>query len=375
VAAVLAVGLMVPMLRSAGWSLTVLPHVDSRSGLGVVARELDQGFHTVHPGAYDGQFYWGIAVDPLATGKTHDLLDKPSYRYGHPLYGWLGWLFSAGQASAVPAALAVVGLASMFAAAAAAAALGLARGRLGWEGLFVALSPGLVLAAANDLGEPLAAALMLGAFLALARGRVLPAWLCLALVPLAKEPLLIVSLAVVTWELLQRRPRRATLFATAALPALVWWTYARIQLGAWFATGDSALGLPFAGWAHTYTRHAPRLDPASRYAAATGLALLLILLAITAISALRIRSALDLSYLALTAVAVCLAANATNAITTALRNTSFLLALVPFVLIGDASDKSCIERRASCWRRVRSDTGLGRGTSRAASSGGRAGAH
>jgi hypothetical protein len=332
-AVLLGVGAMVPTLRSAGWSLTALPRVDSTTKLGAAAQALDRGFHTVHPGAYDGQFYWGIAVDPLATGDVHDFLDKPSYRYGHPLYGWLGWLLSTGRPEAAPAALAIVGLASLFAAAMTAAALGLGRGRSGWEGLFVALNPGLVTAAAIDLGEPLAAALMLGAFAALVRGKHAPAWICLALLPLAKEPLVVVPLAVVCWELLQRRPRRAAAYATAVIPALIWWIYIRVQLGAWFTSGDTALGLPLAGWRRALLPSGPSYaDAAHRYAAVIVLAVLLVLLAITAVRALGLRGPVDLSYLALAVIAACLAPNATVAFTTALRNTSLLLVLVPFVI-------------------------------------------
>ncbi len=170
-AALVAAIAIIASVRPAGWSLSALPRVDSKTEMGAAARALDSRFHTVHPGAYDGQFYWGIAIDPLATGTLHRAFDKPSYRYGHPLYGWLGWLFGAGRARAAPAALVATGLVSLFAAAAAAVLLGLDRGRSGWEGLFVALNPGLISAAMNDLAEPLAAALLLGALVALVRGR------------------------------------------------------------------------------------------------------------------------------------------------------------------------------------------------------------
>src|SRR5262245_42999940 len=97
---------MAATLRSVDWSLTALPRVDSTTGMGAAARSIDPGFRTVHPGAYDGQFYWGIAIDPIGTGDVHDSFDNAAYRYGHPLFGWLGWVFSAGQAGAVPAVLA-----------------------------------------------------------------------------------------------------------------------------------------------------------------------------------------------------------------------------------------------------------------------------
>ena len=248
VAVVVACLAVAPQLRSAGWSLSALPRVAATTDLGALARRVDPGFHTVRSGAYDGQFYWGVAVDPLATGPAHRVFDKASYRYGHPLYGWLAWAVSGGQAQAVPAALFLLGLASLFAAAALAAALGRARGGTGWEGLLIALNPGLVIATGEDLAEPLAAAVALAAIAALVAGRRAVAWFCLALLPFAKEPLVLVIVAVVVYELAHRNPRRAAVFATAAIPVCVWWTYARFQLGAWFTSGDSALGPPLLGW-------------------------------------------------------------------------------------------------------------------------------
>jgi hypothetical protein len=328
-AVVLAAVAMIVTVRNAGWSLTALPHVDSTTRLGAEARALDPGFHTVHPGAYDGQFYWGVAVDPLAIGHVHQAFDKASYRYGHPLYGWLGWLFSAGRPRAVPAALAAVGLMALFAAAAAAAALGVGRGRGGWEGLFVALNVGLIGSAAHDLAEPLAAALLLGAVLAYVRDLRSAAWLCLALLPLSKEPLLLVPVAVAGWELVQRRRRAAALFATAAIPALLWWTYARVHLGAWFTSGDSALGEPLVGWRTLFDARRGE----ARGIAVAILVALLVLFALAGLRALRTRGPVELAYLGLAAIAVCLAPNATAAFSTALRNTAFLLVLLPFVLV------------------------------------------
>jgi hypothetical protein len=322
---------MTPTLRSAGWNLSALPRVDSATKLGAVARAVDGGFHTVHPGAYDGQFYWGIAVDPLALGAVHDALDKPSYRYGHPLYGWLGWLASAGRASSAAAALAAVGLACIAAAAVTASWLARRHGRSGWEGLFVALNVGLISAAAHDLAEPLAAALLVGALAAFLSRRLWVAWIFFALLPLAKEPLLLVIAAIACWEVLQGRRRRAAIFASAALPACCWWVYARLQLGAWFTSGGTALGEPFSGWMRTLFGSHTRLGSAADLLVVALVSLLLVL-AVASVSALVRRGPVELSYLALATVAVCLAPNATAAFSTALRNTALLLVLVPFVL-------------------------------------------
>jgi hypothetical protein len=331
-AAVLVAIAAVPSLRPAGWSLTVLPRVDAATGMGAAARQLDPGFRTVHPAAYDGQFYWGIAVDPIATGRVHEAFDKPTYRYGHPLYGWLGWLFSAGQARAVPAALFVVGLVSIAAAAAAAALLGVARGRRGWEGLVVALNPGLVYAGVHDLAEPLSAALLLASLAAFVRGRRPVALACLALLPLTKEPLAV-------WELVRNRRRLLDVVPIVAtvLPTVVWWTYTRLHLGAWFTTGDTALASPLSGWkralldagVHSYSPSASQSQASE--ATIVVLVVLLAALGLGTLAALRLRGPVDLVFLPLAVLAACLAANATVYLRDALRNTGVLLVLVPFV--------------------------------------------
>ncbi|HEY2201784.1 MAG TPA: hypothetical protein VGH56_07845, partial [Solirubrobacteraceae bacterium] len=70
-AVVVAGAAMTTLLRSADWNPRVLAHVDSGSRLYVAASALDPGFRGVHSAGYDGQFYWGIAVDPLALGSVH----------------------------------------------------------------------------------------------------------------------------------------------------------------------------------------------------------------------------------------------------------------------------------------------------------------
>ena len=339
-AVLLAALAMATTLGRSDWSITALPHVDSQTVLGAASRTFDPAFHDVHPGAYDGQFYWGIAIDPLATGNLYRGFDKPSYRYGHPLYGWLAWLFSFGTARAVPAVLAALGLASMFAAAAAATALGISRGTRGWEGLLVAVSPGLIFAARGDLAEPLGVALLLGAFAAYSRDRRMLAWICLAVLPLAKEPLMLATLSIVCWELFGRRWRSAVFYATALAPALAWWTWMRIQLGAWFTSGGSALAPPFTGWEQSIRANLRADSPLVSHVhagalTATGLIAVLVLTTIVGLRARRLQGPLDLAALGFAILAICLAGNATMAFTSALRNTAFLFALAPFVVQRD----------------------------------------
>ncbi|HEY8703355.1 MAG TPA: hypothetical protein VIL98_01285 [Gaiellaceae bacterium] len=335
-----AVAALIPALRPAGWSLTVLPRVAASTGMGEAARARDPGFRTVSTGDYDGQFYWGIAVDPIATGDVHQAFDTASYRYGHPLLGWLGWLLSAGQARAVPAALLGVGLASLLLAALAGSLLERTLGGRGWAGLFVALNPGLLYAAVHDLAEPLSAALLLGGFLAYARDRRVLAAVCFGFLVLSKEQFVLVPLGIAAWELLRRRgrPLDSAVFVGCLLPAGGWWIYARLQLGAWFTSGDNALGIPLSGWKRalvdagiqTYSSNATQ--NVSAEATLVVLVALLSLLAFAGLLALRLRGPIDAVYLLLAIVAVCLVPTATVLQRDALRNVAVLLAVVPFVI-------------------------------------------
>jgi hypothetical protein len=308
--------------------------------MGKAARARDPGFRTVTTGDYDGQFYWGIAVDPIATGNVHQAFDTASYRYGHPLLGWLGWLLSAGRARAAPAALLAIGLASLVLAALAASLLDRTLGGRGWAGLFVAVNPGLLYAAVHDLAEPLSAALLLGGFLAYARGRRLLAAVCFGLLVLSKEQFVLVPLGIAAWEVLRHRgrPVDSGVLVACLLPAVGWWLYARLQLGAWFTSGANGLGIPFSGWKHALveagkqTYAANGTQNVSAEATLVVLVALLSLLGITGLLALRLRGPLDAVYLLLAVVVACLVPSATVLQRDALRNVAVLLTLVPFVI-------------------------------------------
>ena len=60
----------------------------------------------------------------------------------------------------------------------------------------------------------------------------------------------LVPVAVAGWELWRNRSsvRSVLPLAGVLVPSIAWWVYARIHLGAWFTSGDTALGPPFSGW-------------------------------------------------------------------------------------------------------------------------------
>jgi hypothetical protein len=122
------------------------------------------------------------------------------------------------------------------------------------------------------------------------------------------------------------------------LPAVCWWIYARLQLGAWFTSGGNALGIPLSGWkralvdAGIQTYAANGKESVSAEATLVVLVALLALLAFAGLLALRLRGSLDAVYLLLAVVVACLTPKATVLLRDALRNTAVLLILVPFVI-------------------------------------------
>jgi hypothetical protein len=338
-ALVLALLATVATVRPIGWNVTALATVGAHTQLARDAREIDPDFWLVDRPGYDGQFYWAIAVDPLATNRLHRGVDNASYRYGHPLLGWVGWLLSGGQASAAAGALLAAGLISLATAAALAALLARGFARATWAPLFVCCNAGLLFSSIHDLAEPLAAALLLSAVWAVERRPRLAVGLCV-LLPLAKEQLVLVPIVFAAWEL-RRNRRLAAAYLVAIVPSIVWWAAMRVHLGSWFTSGDTALGAPFAGWRRAI------LD-ASAGAATNdhGDPRLFILIAlggllvVASVRALRSRTRIDAVFLALVVVAICLAPNATVILRDALRNTALLVALAPFVLATRRSPSS-----------------------------------
>jgi MYXO-CTERM domain-containing protein len=187
------------------------------------------------------------------------------------------------------------------------------------------VSPGLLYAAVHDLAEPLSVALVLGALLALRRSRPSVALACCAVLPLTKEQLVVVPIVLALWT---RRPW----FLATILPSVLWWIYARIHLGAWFTTGDTALGAPFAGWKRAVLDAGVRASGGTDEGTLIVLVALLALLALVAVAAVREhRRPPGALYLVLAAIAACLAPNATVILRDALRNTALLVSLVPFL--------------------------------------------
>ena len=214
----------------------------------------------VRPGkGYDGQWFLGLAYDPLLRERLANGFDMPRYRARRPLLAMTGWVLAAGRPGAVPAALLAVELLAVGIGCAAAGRLLAATGRSPWWGLGFGLVPGVVVAVMFGTAEALGLALAaLGLSLALER-RLVAAGLAFAAAGLTKETYLGFAGATAIWLLLRERERlraAATVLAPGVVLLGAWWWYAgRLLPGS--RTDDAglaAIAAPFVGWGHTLAR-------------------------------------------------------------------------------------------------------------------------
>lgn len=224
-----------------------------------------RGIHvTVKDGkGYDGQWFLGLAYDPLLREHLADGFDMPRYRARRPLLAMAGWLLAAGQPAAVPVGLLATGLLAVGVGCAATGRLLAAAGVSRWWGLGFAVVPGVVVGVMFGTAEPLGVALAaVGLSLALDR-RLIPAGLAFAAAGLTKETYLGFAGATAIWLLLRPEVQlreRARSAATVLVPGVVllatWWWYAAWMVPA-SRTDDAGLtsvAAPLFGWGHTLAR-------------------------------------------------------------------------------------------------------------------------
>lgn len=250
----------VPLLRAADGNLTALIRMTAADPIAPLAQRLQGDFSFVPAGHYDGVYYYAIAIDPLARGEAHTLIDLPSHRYGHPGYGWLAWFASFGRPEAVPAALLILSLIGMATAGYLASAIAVHLGASPWWGLAISFNPGLVFSVTTDTSEAVSAAIMAAGVLLWLRGRLVPAVVCLAALCFFKFQLILVPIGLALWELISffRGTRSIRVWRTISLLAIgpilfvLWEVYVSSRFGeSAVALGPSLLSVPPFGFLQT----------------------------------------------------------------------------------------------------------------------------
>jgi hypothetical protein len=201
---------------------------------------------------YDGQFAYYLAVDP-DPGEVASQLDVPAYRYQRILYPLLAHLLALGMDALVPWTLFLLNLAAHALGTWAVANWLVKRNAPASLALVYGLWVGLIASVGLDLNEPLAFALIAGAWWARDKNRPLLGALLLTLSLFAKETGLIFWAAALLTDLLQKRWRQSGIWLMVGgvlflgWQAWLWTTFGRPGLGAGGAMATPFEWIPFMG--------------------------------------------------------------------------------------------------------------------------------
>lgn len=181
-------------------------------------------------GAYDGQFYRFIAHDPWMRKGYWRFIDGPRLRYRRILVPATAWLLGGGQRRFIDAAYVAEMLLWIFLGAYWLSRYALSGGRSPAWGLGFLLLPATLVSIDRLTVDVALAALCVGFAWYARQERPIRLYFILVLAPLARETGLLLVAAACLHALWRRRWRRCLLFATAALPALLWFHFASAYL-------------------------------------------------------------------------------------------------------------------------------------------------
>ncbi|MGZ3679269.1 MAG: hypothetical protein ACXWQR_11975 [Ktedonobacterales bacterium] len=214
------------------------------------------GHPPTHMYGEDGTFCYRIALNP----GTIQGIDVPAYRYTRILYPMVAWALGFGQQAIIPYTLVLVNYLAVIGGTLAVAAWLRRRAVSPWYALLYGCYPGLVLATAHDINEPLAYGLVAlaiylfdyGAQSSLKRA-ILSAGI-FALASLARETTLVFALLYAAALLLRTGPLTAAIRRTIQflLVACVPFALYKVFLWRWLGTlsvPDTVLPqlVPFGG--------------------------------------------------------------------------------------------------------------------------------
>jgi hypothetical protein len=324
-------------------------------GSDVRRSRLPRGVPVVPGRGYDGEFYYRLALDPLAWGHwAFGITLDTVYRIDRIGYPALAWLLAGGHRPFVPTTLILVNVVALGLLGGFGAALAREAGRHPAWGLVFAGYWGLLWSLGRDLTEVVTAAAVVGGLLALRRDRPLLAAAALTVAVLSRESVLVLVGALCLARLLQwarqwaglppprlaltgrsARQGPSTLDLAWALPLLFFGTWevavvARIGVLPLTASRASNVGVPFVGFARGFS-HYLHLLPS--WAALLWFGELTVLVVVGAMAALSYHSTRALLHERLAWVGYGL----------------LTIALAPSIWLGDVGFRSLVEFSLFSW--------------------------
>jgi hypothetical protein len=203
---------------------------------------------------YDGQFFFRLALDPLAIRDVGIELDGPAYRHQRLLYPVLVWTLSLGQPDLAAWLLPAVNALGLVLLGLLGGQFARELGKPVWWGAALPLYAGFAYSLARDLDEIVLACCVLASLLFVHQRRYPAAAILLALAVIARETAVLLAGALILERLLARwldRPPAAPLYVGVVGAA----AYVAVQFALWLRWGQVPLlagggeinrGLPFA---------------------------------------------------------------------------------------------------------------------------------
>jgi hypothetical protein len=207
--------------------------------------------------AYDGEFFYRLAVDPWVTRDVGIILDNPSYRQQRILYPLIARFVSLGQDTWVPVALVAINIAGLAVLGGLGAQYAVEVGAPVWLGSALPLWAGFTFTLARDLSEIVQACFLVGTLLALRQGRWRAAGLLMPLAVLTRETAVILAVVLLAWSVIRRLTARdkkdnawfvgaAGLLCYLSLQAALWARWGTPPLVA----GATNVAIPLSGPIH-----------------------------------------------------------------------------------------------------------------------------
>jgi len=207
---------------------------------------------------YDGQWYYEIARDPLRpfalsrpdSNAEAQLANRVAYRYRRILYPLLSRMLSLGRIPWLPWTFPLVSILSIGAGVFCAAKFFEISGFPHWYGFSFAALPGLYIALARNLAEPLLAFCLMAAFLAIKKERIGAALFFLTAAHLTHESSAVISLGIASFLIFEKRDLiKGAKFLIPIAITLFWGGIIFFSTHSSFqrTMGTRNIGVPFVG--------------------------------------------------------------------------------------------------------------------------------